>query len=269
MKNLLIALGLTIIAPVSVNAAINPNEVELFKYEVYQGDMNSDGKVDYYFHGKQVFVPIAGDILIPIFLTAPQSFSIQATSGNLFLVPYEVTYNAMEILAYGLIPSAANSSTLQDVLANATVEASNAGESELPTTYAKKLKYAYDELGRLTFVEDSQNGNRDYDYDKAGNRLLVSTSVANDAVAEPGSNTLPAPTGLAKSHIADCAWKATWSAVSGATQYLVIDTTGGSQSVTATLAYINCPTGNPTGNQPKSVQACTSSTSCGPVAIFN
>jgi YD repeat-containing protein len=267
MKNLLVALGLTIIVPASVNAAINPNEVDISKYEVYQGDLNSDGKVDYYFHGKRIFVPIAGDILIPIFLTAPQSFSIQATGGNLFLVPYEVTYNAMEIVAHGLIPSAADSSTLQDVLANATIEASNAGESELPTTYAKKLKYAYDELGRLTFVEDSQNGNRDYDYDKAGNRLLVSTNVANDSTTEPVT-ALPAPTGLAKSHIADCAWKATWSAVSGATQYLVIDTTGGSQSVTATLAYINCPTGNPTGNQPKSVQACTSSTSCGPKAYF-
>ncbi len=133
---------------------------------------------------------------------------------------------------------------------------------------AKTTTYTYDALGRLTFVADSVNGNRDYDYDKAGNRLLVSTNVASDAAAEPGSSSLPAPTGLAKSHIADCAWKATWSAVSGATQYLVIDTTGGSQSVTATLAYINCPTGNPTGNQPKSVQACTSPSSCGPKAYF-
>ncbi|WP_041551196.1 RHS repeat domain-containing protein [Cellvibrio japonicus] len=132
----------------------------------------------------------------------------------------------------------------------------------------KTTTYTYDALGRLTFVHDSVNGNRDYDYDKAGNRLLVSTNIAADEIAEPGSGTLPAPTGLAKSHIANCAWKATWSPVSGATSYLVIDTSGGSQSVTTTLAYVNCPSNNPTGNQPKSVQACSSSASCGPKANF-
>ncbi|MDO8336345.1 MAG: hypothetical protein Q7T74_06215 [Candidatus Saccharibacteria bacterium] len=50
---------------------------------------------------------------------------------------------------------------------------------------SKTIRYSYDALGRLTFVEDSQNGNRDYDYDKAGNRLLVSTKVASDKTAEP------------------------------------------------------------------------------------
>lgn len=134
----------------------------------------------------------------------------------------------------------------------------------------KTTIYTYDALGRLTFVEDSQNGNRDYDYDKAGNRLQVATGTANDAAVEPGGNStlLPAPANPLRSHIANCAWKATWSPVTGASVYLVIDTTGGTQSVTGTVAYVNCPLNNPTGNQPKSVQACTSSTSCGPKSLF-
>lgn len=133
---------------------------------------------------------------------------------------------------------------------------------------AQTTVYTYDALGRLTFVADPLNGNRDYDYDKAGNRLLVSTNIATDTAAEPGVVTLPAPSGLAKSHIADCAWRATWNAVAGATRYEVIDTIGASQFVTTTTAYVNCPSGNPSGNQPKSVRACTSTTSCGPKANF-
>jgi YD repeat-containing protein len=49
------------------------------------------------------------------------------------------------------------------------------------------ITYAYDALGRLTFVSDPANGNRDYDYDKAGNRLLMSVATASDSTAEPGS----------------------------------------------------------------------------------
>jgi YD repeat-containing protein len=50
---------------------------------------------------------------------------------------------------------------------------------------SKVLGYEYDALGRLTFTKDSVNGNRDYDYDAAGNRLLVRTGVASDDAAEP------------------------------------------------------------------------------------
>lgn len=48
------------------------------------------------------------------------------------------------------------------------------------------ITYAYDALGRLTFVSDPVNGNRDYDYDKAGNRLNVATGTASDSASEPG-----------------------------------------------------------------------------------
>ena len=51
----------------------------------------------------------------------------------------------------------------------------------------KTTKYQYDALGRLTFVEDAQNGNRDYDYDRMGNRLSVAVGGANDAASNPPS----------------------------------------------------------------------------------
>jgi YD repeat-containing protein len=129
--------------------------------------------------------------------------------------------------------------------------------------YAATVTYQYDALGRLTFVEDAANGNRDYDYDKAGNRLLVSTNTANDTAAEPGAVTFPAPTGLSKSQIANCAWRATWNPVSGAAKYLVKDTAGASVYVTTTFADIGCPSNNPSANMPKSVQACSASNVCG------
>lgn len=134
--------------------------------------------------------------------------------------------------------------------------------------YAQTTNYTYDALGRLTFVTDPANGNRDYDYDKAGNRLLVSTNTASDAAAEPGPNILPAPTNLYKSLIASCAWKATWSPVAGAAKYVVKDSNGVNQSVTVTEAYVTCPVGNSSGNMPKSVRACDASNVCGTTANF-
>lgn len=49
----------------------------------------------------------------------------------------------------------------------------------------QSIKYKYDELGRLTFVEDNVNGNRDYDYDAAGNRTALNVGVEDE-----GSNTV-------------------------------------------------------------------------------
>lgn len=49
---------------------------------------------------------------------------------------------------------------------------------------ASVLEYHYDALGRLTFVEDAVNGNRDYDYDAAGNRTLTAEGTANDEEQE-------------------------------------------------------------------------------------
>lgn len=45
---------------------------------------------------------------------------------------------------------------------------------------ATTLKYRYDELGRVICVEDNINGDRDFEYDKAGNRKQVAVGVCND-----------------------------------------------------------------------------------------
>src|SRR5690348_15384390 len=96
--------------------------------------------------------------------------------------------------------------------------------------------YTYDALGRLTFVTDTQNGNRDYDYDKAGNRLLVAIGEATDQAMEPGAPA--APTGLSKTFIQNCVWRANWTAVYGAANYKVLDTVGNEQTVTTNQAYV-------------------------------
>lgn len=42
------------------------------------------------------------------------------------------------------------------------------------------VTYIYDALGRLTFVYDNINGNRDYDYDAAGNRTTLNEGPLQD-----------------------------------------------------------------------------------------
>jgi len=146
---------------------------------------------------------------------------------------------------------------------------------------AKTTKYTYDALGRLTYVEDSQNGNRDYDYDKMGNRLKVSVGTASDAGSEPTSQIPVIPTGLSKSLIASCAWRATWNLSPGATSYsfkntqnqittiypvsstgVVLDGTNNTLSMT-----MSCPPQNPQSNQPYTVKACNAS-GCSAAASF-
>lgn len=161
---------------------------------------------------------------------------------------------------------------------------------------SKTTIYTYDALGRLTFVEDSQNGNRDYDYDAAGNRLKVAVGPATDAASEPASpnpiyvpgedplvRVIPAmPVGLFKNLIADCAWRASWKLTSGATFYSYKSTTGRTSTIypvnsnggtsvqvsgTTIAVTTTCPTGNPQSNEPGSVKACNAD-GCSDAASF-
>lgn len=95
-------------------------DINLSRYNVYEADLNGDGKLDYYFQGKQLIIPIHGDIIIPIVLPAPANLTIYSY-GNQYFVPVEESYTEVELLIKFLQPSSASSSSLQTVVANATV----------------------------------------------------------------------------------------------------------------------------------------------------
>jgi YD repeat-containing protein len=45
------------------------------------------------------------------------------------------------------------------------------------------LEYEYNALGRLVVVNDTKNGNRNYQYDKAGNRTNVTVGTSSSAAS--------------------------------------------------------------------------------------
>lgn len=107
------------------------------------------------------------------------------------------------------------------------------------TGAATETSYAYDALGRLQFVEDTINGNRDYDYDSAGNRTAVAEGVLDedeDPIDDDQAIQLAAPTGLwlegPFSHAGG--YTASWSAVPNAERYIVGMEDGSTVQVTET-----------------------------------
>jgi YD repeat-containing protein len=134
--------------------------------------------------------------------------------------------------------------------------------------------YRYDVLGRLTYVEDPVNGNRDFDYDPAGNRRMVASSTANDGSVEPG---VPGPVGpparpgsLVSQYRYDCAWLATWGAVVFASHFVFKSTREAAQQVALTprSRTVFCDSGVPNSNKPQWVQACNS-LGCSEKAYFS
>jgi len=89
--------------------------------------------------------------------------------------------------------------------------------------------------------------------DNSNNVSPVISTTFTTPIAPPA-----APTNLSYNQVADCAWNASWSAVSGATRYDVRDTNGNVQQTTSTSISINCPIGDPNGNKPYWVKACNS-----------
>ncbi len=125
--------------------------------------------------------------------------------------------------------------------------------------HAQTIKYTYDSLGRVTFVNDSVNGNRDYDYDKKGNRTLVAVGNASDEMAEgketditlvarPAAPTNATYTGPYSSYGGGYSFK--WTAVTGATYYMV--TYDDDRTATFPTNY-----GETAGTYPRNVYACT------------
>ncbi len=107
-------------------------------------------------------------------------------------------------------------------------------------TFAQTTTYTYDTLGRLTFVQDV-NGNRDYDYDNAGNRTEVAIATTSDDV--PVTPVLPAPvlSAGACSQIAPGAYRGQWNAVAGAGAYKYRTQAGNEYIVTSLNSIQNSP----------------------------
>lgn len=113
------------------------------------------------------------------------------------------------------------------------------------------LKYTYDALGRVTFVEDTVNGNRDYDYDAAGNRTQVVLNQAVDEVYVP--TVPPKPTNLNCSSIAPGVNRGAWTGSTEATYYLYTAYVSGNSVIFRTDRSSYTPIDN---SSCRSVQAC-------------
>lgn len=160
-------------------------------------------------------------------------------------------------------PPRSKNSLISICFASIVLTACNASEPEVV------VQYQYDALGRLDWVEDKVNGNRDYDYDKVGNRIRLATNTSSDSDNNPFTGSLPAPTGTRASQFADCVWKASWDPVPGAVKYKVKDTHGYNHYTESTFVDdIQCLAGMPNSNKPVSVQACNANNLCGIVAPF-
>ncbi len=127
----------------------------------------------------------------------------------------------------------------------------------------RDIKFHYDELGQLTFVEDSVNGNRDYDYDDAGNREVVIIGQATDETPLPPPPAVP--TGLFCNLQAPNVYRGSWNASSGAAYYIIRSTgsVNPEHKVTSTSYYID-----EGGATCKWVKACNSSDVCSIKANF-
>lgn len=114
------------------------------------------------------------------------TYSDGAITGRDF-VGYSFT-NRTSSSSISVVTSSSRSSSNSTVVSSSrssslnvsSSRASSNSSSSIAAIQSKTTRYTYDALGRLTFVEDPQNGNRDYDYDAAGNRTNVVTGVNSD-----------------------------------------------------------------------------------------
>ena len=140
-------------------------------------------------------------------------------------------------------------------------------ESTSAAFSAQVMKYSGGD--RMATIRDMPNGNYYYrvracgvggcsDYRAGANGVLVNLPPPAPAM----------PTNLAKTHVANCAWRATWNAVDGATNYIVRDTAGAEQTVVTLYAHVPCPINNQSANQPRWVKACSAAGLCSTAAYF-
>ena len=96
---------------------------------------------------------------------------------------------------------------------------------------------------------------------KSGMTSSAENSASFTFVVDPG-----VPGNAQMRLINSCVWEATWSAVSGADNYYLMETQGGAY-VTGLSATVICPPGNSEARKPISVQACKSGI-CSAQAVF-
>jgi YD repeat-containing protein len=140
-------------------------------------------------------------------------------------------------------------------------------ESATPSFSAQTLKYSGVE--RVAAIRDMPDGTYFYRVRGCGRGGCSDYMVgANGVVVNRAPPAPDMPTNLTKTHVANCAWRATWSAVSGAANYIVSDTLGNEQTVTTLYASVACPINNQFANQPRWVKACSVAGGCGSKAYF-
>jgi YD repeat-containing protein len=263
MKRLLISLSIPFWCLSSAFAA----EITTRTHELYMGDLNGDGHLDYYVHNKPAYLLIHGDIIVPVLLP-PDSFAIYR-DGTSYSGPSPYALNQTQLkqrldaktlraaqldidyfiwedgpqrhkqmfvrgsdktspsflvtsftesdpVISQVFPVRAeanlsdrtiaiafedkNADGFMDIIIGQYVYLSAGGyvisESPTPLNQAVSVTttYEYDALGRVKKVGDPENGNRDYAYDDAGNRIAVGVNntapvAQDDAVRLSGLYT--------------------------------------------------------------------------------
>jgi YD repeat-containing protein len=124
-------------------------------------------------------------------------------------------------------------------------------------------------IERIATISNNPNGTYYYRVRACGYTGCSGyTEGATSVVVNTPPPSLPAPTNLAKTHVANCAWRATWNRVDGAASYIVRDTAGAEQRVVEPLAHVACPINNQNANQPRWVKACSPADVCSSAAYF-
>lgn len=106
---------------------------------------------------------------VTITVVAPTPSSSSRSSSSVAVTSSSSSRSSSSIALTSSLRSSSSSSRSSSSISSSAV-----------SVQPKTTRYSYDALGRLTFVEDSQNGNRDYDYDAAGNRTKVATGITSD-----------------------------------------------------------------------------------------
>ncbi len=86
------------VSPSEPLESIANKEITPYNYDVYRGDLNGDGKSDYYFDGKKQIILLHGDIAIPVTILPPSSFIVMK-DGNSYLSPELLKLTANQISA--------------------------------------------------------------------------------------------------------------------------------------------------------------------------